>query len=84
MAKLKLKKYPKKPKASASVAAKENYLRRVREIDAENAAITRENQRSVQLSKQIASLRPGKAKVSGIRKKRSTPRKKATSKKRKR
>lgn len=53
-------KYPKKPKASASVATKENYLARIREIDKENANRRAENNRSAQLSKHIAGIRQGK------------------------
>lgn len=37
MAKVKLLKYPKKPKANASVSTMENYLKRVSEINKENA-----------------------------------------------
>ena len=57
MAKLKLKKYPKKPKASASVAVKERYLKRIAEIDKENRSIESRNKKSEQLSKRIAGIR---------------------------
>lgn len=57
MAKIKMIKYPRKPKASASITTKENYLRKVKEIDKQNAERRRINQRSEQLSKQIAGIR---------------------------
>jgi len=56
MAKLKMLKYPKKPKASSSLATKERYLARVREIDKENAARTRDNKRSEALTKKIQGI----------------------------
>lgn len=57
MAKLKMKKLPKKPKASASVAVKENWLRRALEVKKENDRRRRENQRSVELSRKIANYK---------------------------
>jgi hypothetical protein len=60
MAKLKMKSYPKKPKASASVAVKERYIARCKEIDKENTRRKAENQKSEKLSKQIAGI--GRAK----------------------
>lgn len=57
MAKLKMKKLPKKPKASASVAVKENWLRRASEVKKENDRRRRENQRSVELSHKIANYK---------------------------
>lgn len=57
MAKLKMKKLPKKPKASASVAVKENWLRRASEVKKENDRRRRENQRSVELSRKIANYK---------------------------
>jgi len=60
MATLKLKKYPRKPKASASVAMKERYLQRTKEIDKENARRKAEKKKSVELSKKIAGV--GRAK----------------------
>lgn len=57
MAKLKMLKYPKKPKASASITTKENYLRKVKEIDKINSERKRQNQRSDQLTKQISGIR---------------------------
>lgn len=56
MAKLKLIKYPKKPKNSASVAVKERYLERVKEIDKENSRRKAENAKSDALSKKIAQI----------------------------
>jgi len=60
MAALKLKKYGKKPKANASVAVKERYLQRTKEIDKENARRKSENKKSKDLSKKIAGV--GRAK----------------------
>lgn len=57
MAKLKMLKYPKAPKASASVATKERYLARCREIDKENAKRKAENKKSEDLTKKIAAIR---------------------------
>lgn len=59
MAKLKMIKYPKAPKNSASVATKERYLERCREIDKENAKRKAENKKSDELSKKIAAIRRG-------------------------
>lgn len=56
MAKLKKKKLPKKPKASASIKSKENYLRRVAEVNKENKKIEALNKKSEQLSKRIAGV----------------------------
>ena len=53
----KLKKYPKKPKASASVAVKESYLKRVKEVDKENNRIKSDAAKSKALSKKIAGIR---------------------------
>lgn len=57
MAKLKMLKYPRKPKQSASIATKERYLARVKEIDRENLRRKAANKRSDDLSKKIASVR---------------------------
>ena len=57
MAKLKMLKYPRKPKASASIESKENYLKRVKEIDKENAKRKAINKKSEDLSKKIAGVR---------------------------
>lgn len=56
MAKLKMKKYPKKPKASASVATKQRYLDKVKEIDKENARRKTENKKSDELTKKISAV----------------------------
>ena len=50
-------KYPRKPKASASIESKENYLKRVKEIDKENAKRKALNKKSEDLSKKIAGVR---------------------------
>lgn len=60
MAKLKMLKYPKKPKQSSSVATKERYLSRVKEIDRENMRRKAENKKSDELSKKISAI--GRAK----------------------
>ena len=60
MATLKLKKYPKKPKVTASVAVKERFLQRTKEIDKENARRKSEKKKSSDLSKKIAGI--GRAK----------------------
>ena len=57
MAKLKMLKMPKKPKLSASVEAKENWLRKAAEVKKENARRASENKRSSELSKKIASYK---------------------------
>ena len=56
MAKLKMLKYGKKPKASASVQVKENYLAKCKAIDKENAHRSALNKKSEHLSKVIAGL----------------------------
>ena len=56
MAKLKLKRYPKKPKASASVATMQNYLQRVREVDKENSRRKSENSKAASLRKKIGAI----------------------------
>lgn len=57
MAKLKMKKMPKKPKLGASVAAKENWLRKAADVKKENARRASENKRSAELSKKIAGFK---------------------------
>ncbi len=57
MAKLKLKKLPKKPKASASVTTKENWLKRVADIRKENARIRADKKKSEALDKKIRETR---------------------------
>lgn len=49
-----MKKLPKKPKASASVETKKNWLKKANEVKKENARRARENKVSEQLSKKIA------------------------------
>lgn len=56
MAKVKLKRYPKKPKPSASVEVKERYLKRVLEIDKENAKRRALKKKSEALSKRISGI----------------------------
>lgn len=89
MAKLKMMKLPKKPKASASVAVKQAFLHKVAEVKRENQRRHSENMKSEALAKQIskisaASVRPGARSVhtGGKRRKKSTA-KKSRSKKRK-
>lgn len=57
MAKLKDLKMPAKPKASASVKAKENWLKRAAEVKKENARRRAINKRSEDLSKMIANFK---------------------------
>ena len=59
MAKLKMLKRPKAPKASASNAVKENYLKRLAEIKKENTRRIAENRKSDELSKKIAKAIQG-------------------------
>lgn len=54
--KLKLKKYPKKPKAGASNEALQNYLRKVQEVNAENRKRQAEHKRNQELRKQVAKI----------------------------
>jgi cell division protein FtsL len=56
----KLKSYPKRPKASASVAVMERYLQRCKDIDKQNAEIKKEASRKEALKKQISKI--GRAK----------------------
>ena len=53
MAKLKMLKRPKAPKASASVTAKENYLKRLADVKKENTRRAAINRKSEELSKRI-------------------------------
>lgn len=57
MAKLKMLKMPKRPKVTASVEAKENWLRKAAEVKKENARRQSENKRSLELSKKIAAYK---------------------------
>ena len=57
MAKLKMLKMPKKPKMSASVETKENWLKRAADVKKENERRKRENKRSEELSKKIAGYK---------------------------
>ena len=57
MAKLKMLKLPKKPKASASVSVMENYLKRVSEVQKENRRREAENKKAENLRKKIAGIR---------------------------
>ena len=57
MAKLKMLKAPKKPKVSASIESKENWLKRAAEVRKENARRVALNKKSVELSKKIASTK---------------------------
>lgn len=57
MAKLKMIKLPKSPKASASAAVKERWLQRAEQIKAENAKRAALNKKSEALSKRIQEVR---------------------------
>jgi len=50
---VKLKKFPKKPKASASIAQKEAFLKKVQDIKKENAKIIADKKKSKELDKRI-------------------------------
>lgn len=54
MAKIKMLKRPKAPKASASNAVKENYLKKLAAIKKENARRQAANRKSDELSRKIA------------------------------
>lgn len=55
MAKLKMLKTPKRPKAGASVAAKESFLKKLNDVRKENARRKAENKKSVELDKKISA-----------------------------
>lgn len=55
MAKLKMKRLPKKPKQSASVETKINWLKRADEVKRENARRAQENKKSAELSRKISA-----------------------------
>jgi len=55
MAKFKLRKYPKRPKKTASVAVKERFLQKIKDIDKENARIIAEKKRGESLEKSISN-----------------------------
>lgn len=57
MARLKMKKMPKAPKATASVATKEAYLKRLNDVKRENARREAENRKSETLTKRIQEAR---------------------------
>lgn len=48
---------PKKPKLTASVEVKENWLKKAAEVKKENDRRKRENQRSIELSKKIGAVK---------------------------
>lgn len=50
---VKLKKLPKKPKASASIATKEAFLKKVAEVKKENAKILADRKKSKELDKKM-------------------------------
>jgi len=55
MAKKKLKKYPKKPKANASNETMQNYLNRCKDIDKDNKEIIAYNKKREELRKKVQS-----------------------------
>ncbi|MDX9696023.1 MAG: hypothetical protein RBT49_09550 [Bacteroidales bacterium] len=57
MAKLKMLKYPKKPKQSASVVTLERYIERCKEIDKENAKRKAQNAKRETLKKRVAGIK---------------------------
>ena len=60
MATLKMKKMPKAPKTSASIAVKEAYCKRVAEVNKENRRREALNKKSHALDVKIAKLRNSK------------------------
>ena len=54
MAKLKMLKRPKAPKASASIQVKENYMKKLAAVKKENSRRATINRKSEELSKKIA------------------------------
>ena len=54
---MKLKKYPKKPKASASVATMQRYLERCKEVDRHNARAAAEKKQKETLKKRIQNIK---------------------------
>lgn len=59
MAEKKLKKFPRKPKASASIAAKEAFLQKVKEVKQQNAKILSDRKKSKELDKRIEAAIKG-------------------------
>ena len=59
MAKLKMLKCPKAPKATASNAVKERYLKKIGEIKRENQKRAAANRKGEELSRRIAKARQG-------------------------
>lgn len=57
MAAQKLKKYPKKPKATASLAVHENWLKKVKEVDKINNQIKADKKKKETIRKKIAGIR---------------------------
>ncbi len=57
---LKLKKYPRKPKASASADTLSNYLKKCATIDKENNARKSEHKKKEALAKRVRELKPKK------------------------
>ena len=57
MAKLKMLKYPKKPKQSASAATLERYIARCKEIDKENGKRKSSNSKLDSLKKRVAGIK---------------------------
>ena len=57
MAKLKMLKYGKKPKANASAKSLQNYLDRCKEVDKKNAVRAAENKKVEALKKRVSGLK---------------------------
>ena len=55
-----MKRLPKKPKQSASVETKMNWLKRADEVKRENARRVQENKKSAELSRKISAYRLSK------------------------
>ena len=53
----KLKKYPKKPKANASLSVMERYLERCKDVDKYNAELKKNEEKRKTIKKKIANIR---------------------------
>lgn len=54
---MKFKKYPKKPKAGASLATLENYIAKCKEIDKENEQRKRDHKKRLDLKKKVQAMK---------------------------
>lgn len=82
MAKLVLKKYPRKPKTSASASVIRGYFAKCAEIDRENSGRKKEHAEQQSLAEKLRRFTPGKSSATGFtkRRKKSAPKKAAKKK----